>query len=107
MSNERKLLKLKERELELLKAELQKQRELPHLYSEKKLDGWAKDFIETDNKECYICGANQISKSSTLIRKCITWATESERWPKLWKTQPNLFWYDRIVTGKQIGRAHV
>lgn len=93
MDKERRLLKLKEKELELLKAEVQRRIELPHLYSEKKLYTWAKDFIETDNKECFICGANQISKSSTLIRKCVTWATEPERWPKLWKTQPNLFWY--------------
>jgi hypothetical protein len=93
MNNERRLLKLKERELELWKAEVQKQKDLPHLYSEKKLYKWALDFIETNHKECYICGANQISKSSTLIRKCITWATEPERWPALWKTQPNLFWY--------------
>jgi len=93
MSDERRLLKLKERELELLKEQVQRQHDLPHIYSEKKHYPWSKEFLECTNKEQYICGANQISKSSSLIRKCITWATEPSLWPTLWKTQPNLFWY--------------
>lgn len=47
-----------------------------------------------------LCAANQISKSSTLIRKAIEHSTNKDLWPKLWphiwpeqkKLQPQ-FWY--------------
>lgn len=41
-----------------------------------------------------LCAANQISKSSTQIRKCINWATNTELWKDLWPgMKPNQFWY--------------
>lgn len=40
-----------------------------------------------------LCAANQISKSSTQIRKCIHWATEQSLWPILWADTPDQFWY--------------
>lgn len=40
-----------------------------------------------------LCAANQISKSSTQIRKCINWATNQPLWGALWSTRPNQFWY--------------
>nr|NQU92258.1 hypothetical protein [Bacteroidota bacterium] len=50
-------------------------------------------FFETENKMAFVCAANQISKSSTQIRKAIHWATAVNLWPKLWKTAPRQFWY--------------
>jgi phage terminase large subunit-like protein len=68
------------------------QENLPHLYGYPWYK-WAKEFFESTNKQNFLCAANQISKSSTMIRKCIHWATDKSLWPKLWKTSPNQFWY--------------
>lgn len=65
---------------------------LPHLY-EKKWYQWAWDFFSSKNKMCLLCAANQISKSSTQIRKCIEWAGNPALWPELWKNRPRVFWY--------------
>lgn len=40
-----------------------------------------------------LCAANQISKSSTQIRKAIHWATCPDLWPTLWSHRPNQAWY--------------
>ena len=45
------------------------------------------------NETSLLCAANQISKSSTNIRKCIHWSTEKNLWPELWRTVPRNFWY--------------
>lgn len=66
---------------------------LPHLHSKFKWYKWARIFFDSTNKENFLCAANQISKSSTSIRKCIHWATAVEMWPHLWPQTPNLFWY--------------
>lgn len=65
---------------------------LPHRYG---MDwyAWAWDFYKSTNKMCLLCAANQISKSSTQIRKTIEWAGNTALWPKLWKTPPKQFWY--------------
>lgn len=91
-------------ELEFLKQKyellLEKKRiedGLPHLYSFKWYP-WAKQVFESTNKEIFLVAANQLSKSSTAIRKNIHWATSPDLWPKLWPhlikgNRPNLFWY--------------
>lgn len=98
MSNSEELFRKKYYELlEKQKQEKYKQ-ELPHLYSYK-FYKWAREFFESRNRMSLLFAANQISKSSTQIRKCIHWATATKLWPILWpKTiaagnQPNLFWY--------------
>ncbi len=65
---------------------------LPHRYG---MDWyqWAWDFYKCTNKMCLLCAANQISKSSTQMRKAIEWAGNPSLWPKLWKTPPKQFWY--------------
>lgn len=79
--------------VELLEAELQLKRNLPHLYGYPWYE-WAYDFFTSTNKMNFLCAANQISKSSTQIRKCIDWATSPDRWEKLWPgKKPNQFWY--------------
>lgn len=71
---------------------------LPHLHSFKWYE-WAYTFFQSRNRMNFLCAANQISKSSTQIRKAIHWATEDQLWPELWPEtyqaggKPNLFWY--------------
>lgn len=70
---------------------------LPHLYSFKWYK-WARQVFESKNKEVFLTAANQLSKSSTAIRKNIHWATEVKLWRDLWPglvahQKPNLFWY--------------
>lgn len=76
--------------LELKQAEMV--RDLPHLNAYPWYE-WAWEFFQSRNKINLLCAANQISKSSTQIRKCIEWATNSELWPTLWARRPNQFWY--------------
>ena len=86
-------LRLKQEELDLL---LQKQKvmDLPHLNA---FGGrwykWAREFFESRNRMNFLLAANQISKSSTQIRKAIDWATDTDKWPQLWSMPPNQFWY--------------
>lgn len=54
---------------------------------------WAKEFFDSTNKLNFLCAANQVSKSSTQIRKCIDWATNKQKWPLLWRKDPVQFWY--------------
>lgn len=86
------LLDAKLKKLELMEAERERKYSLPHLYG-MKFYPWARAFFESTNKECFISAGNQISKSSTQIRKAIHWATAVDLWPKLWKTTPRIFWY--------------
>lgn len=74
-------------------AEERRRDMLPHLYGYPWYE-WAYEFFESRNKTNLLCAANQISKSSTQIRKCIHWATEKSLWPELWPGKtPNQFWY--------------
>lgn len=66
---------------------------LPHLHGYP-FYRWAKLFFDSTNRYNFLCAANQISKSSTQIRKSIHWATEPKLWKKLWRrTRPFQFWY--------------
>ncbi len=80
------------RELELLKEKHKVMKELPHLYGWPWYE-WAWEFFNSTADVSLLCAANQISKSSTQIRKCIHWATDQSLWPKLWARKPNQFWY--------------
>lgn len=78
--------------LRLLEKKVSLQEGLPHLYGYKWYK-WAREFFESINYLCFMSKANQISGSSTQIRKIIDWATDQNKWPKLWKTRPLQFWY--------------
>ena len=80
-------LKLKEEKLKL-------QRNLPHIYGYK-FYPWAREYWNSTNKLNVLCAANQISKSSTLIRRDVYWATTPSLWPTLWPhlQHPRLFLY--------------
>ena len=78
---------------ELEKLELQEKLRvgLPFKYRWK-FYPWAREFFESRNRMTLLCAANQISKSSTQIRKAIEWATNPDLWPDLWATRPHQFW---------------
>lgn len=81
------------REIAETELRIQLREGLPFLYGWKWYP-WARKFFESKNKINLLCAANQISKSSTQIRKCIDWATNREKWPELWPGEtPNQFWY--------------
>lgn len=74
--------------------------ELPHLYGWKWYP-WAAAFRDSTNQINLLCAANQISKSSTQIRKVILWATDQDLWKTLWAKPPVQFWY-LYPTQKQV-----
>jgi len=72
-------------------------RGLPHLYGFPWY-GWARHIFESKNKEICCTAANQVSKSSTAIRKNIHLATSPNLWREFWPglrdwQKPGLFWY--------------
>lgn len=100
---------LKEEKLKRLeeKRRLQMQRQqlkdsLRHLYAMPWYK-WAWDFFTSKNRYNFLCAANQISKSSTQIRKAIHWATAVDLWPELWPSKPTQFWY--FYPDKGVGHA--
>lgn len=86
------LLDLKREQLELKEKQLKLRAGLPFLYGWKWYK-WAREFFDSTNKQNFLCAANQISKSSTQIRKCIDWATNKPKWKALWGRDPIQFWY--------------
>jgi hypothetical protein len=59
---------------------------------------WARRVYESKNKEVFLTAANQVSKSSTAIRKNIELATNPSLWKEYWPglrdgQKPGLFWY--------------
>lgn len=85
-------LRLKLEKQKLLERQLELKQGLPHLYGFKWYK-WAREFFESENHYNFLCAANQISKSSTQIRKAIHWSTETTIWPRLWRHNPLQFWY--------------
>lgn len=81
-----------EARIRLLEQQKSMEEGLPHLYGWPWYQ-WAWDFFTSTNRFNLLCAANQISKSSTQIRKCIHWATAVDLWPKLWRMKPTQFWY--------------
>jgi hypothetical protein len=86
------LIRLKNEELLLAEKRLLLEQELPHLYGWK-FYKWSRLFFDSKERETLLCAANQISKSSTQIRKSIHWSTETSLWPALWPRRPLQFWY--------------
>jgi hypothetical protein len=90
--NKMTLTQLKQKKLELSRQKLSLKEGLPHLHGFPWYT-WAREFFESTNETNLLCAANQISKSSTQIRKCIDWATDKSKWSKIWSTHPRQFWY--------------
>lgn len=99
------LLELKRRELELLKLRKKNEDQLPHLYFP--MYKWQRKIHESTNRVNLLTAANQIGKSSALIRRQIANATSPERWEKMYamKKPPAQFWYfypDSLTLEKEI-----
>ena len=79
---------------ELIHAAIrERENELPHLYGFP-FYKWSREFFESRKKMNFLCAANQISKSSTAIRKNIEWACNKNLWPLLWPNrEPKQFFY--------------
>ena len=92
MSEGQGLLAIKQKQFQLLQERKRMQLLLPHIYGWNWYS-WADIFFKSTNRVNLLCAANQISKSSTQIRKCLDWATTPAKWPKLWSTTPRQFWY--------------
>lgn len=88
----KKLLQLEKEKLMLLEKEKSLRDGLPHIYGFPWYK-WAWEFHESTNRYNFLTAANQVSKSSTQIRKCINWSTDQKKWPELWSQRPNQFWY--------------
>jgi hypothetical protein len=73
--------------LEKLQLEKKRKSELPHIYGYKWYK-WAWKFYDSDNKICLLVAGNQLSKTSTQIRKAIRWATSVDEWRNWW---PHLY----------------
>lgn len=83
----------KQKQIEELEAEIRFKESLPHIWGRPHYS-WSREFMEYRGAEAFLCAANQLGKSSILIRTCIEWATNKDRWPELWPgKEPNLFWY--------------
>lgn len=89
-------LQAKLKEIKELEALLEMKNGLPHLFGWPWYE-WAKKVFDSKNREIFLVSANQVSKSSTAIRKNIHLATEDKEWKKFWPNLmggcPNLFWY--------------
>lgn len=86
-----------ERELKELEELVRFKEGLPHLLGQK-FYPWARRVWDSNNREIFVCSANQVGKSSIAIRKNIRLATDPSLWPKFWPNlpqgnKPNLFWY--------------
>lgn len=81
-----------DKSIQELELELKLREELPHKFGWP-FYKWAWEFYNSTNQICLMTAGNQLSKSSTQIRKVIEWATNKELWPKLWKTNPRNFVY--------------
>lgn len=100
---ERKIYQLKLQKLEQLKADIALQQGLPHIYGWPWYK-WAWEIYNSKNREIFLTSANQVSKSSTAIRKNIMLATSPEKWKEFWPGlreghAPSLFWYVMPTTG--------
>lgn len=100
------LLQLKTRELQLLKQKKNLEEKLPHIYFP--MYAWQREINESKNRVNLLTAANQIGKSSALIRRQIANATDPTRWEKIFgltERPPSQFWYfypDSLTLEKEI-----
>jgi phage terminase large subunit-like protein len=100
---DKKIYELKLKKLDQLKAEIELQQGLPHIYGWPWYR-WAWEIYNSKNREIFLTSANQVSKSSTAIRKNIMLATSKDKWKEFWPGLrpgyvPSLFWYIMPTTG--------
>lgn len=91
-------------ELRLLEAKQELHDSLPHLHGFP-FYKWSREFFESRNFYNLLCAGNQISKSSTQIRKATHWSTAVALWSSLWRTKPLMFWY--LYPSKEVATIEV
>ncbi len=101
----RKKYELQRKKKEVLERKARYEAKLPHIYFP--LYEWQKQLIDSNNRVNLLTAANQIGKSSALIRRLITNATDKRRWMELWGegVVPRQLWYfypDTITLEKEI-----
>lgn len=82
----------KQRKLELLRQQRALQEGLPHLYGFD-LYPYQRDFLKQTKEWVFLCAANQIGKTTTMLLFLVDRATNQPLWKKLWKKKPDLFVY--------------
>lgn len=87
------LLQLKRKELEKIKKQKELESILPHLYVP--MYAWQRKIHESTNRVNLLTAANQIGKSSSLIRRAVANCTDQKRWERMWgkNVKPRQFWY--------------
>jgi hypothetical protein len=80
---EQELIKLKLEKLSALENQEKERNRRPYLFAQK-FYPWQKEFFECQDKIQVVTAANQVGKSSTMIKKTIEWATNEDLWPVLW-----------------------
>jgi len=81
--DEEQLLRLKLDKLKHLEAYAKEAARRPHILSQK-FYPWQREFFECQDHVQVLTAANQVGKSSTMIKKNIEWATNEDLWPELW-----------------------
>lgn len=99
------LLQLRRKELELLRKKQEMEEVLPHLYVP--MYPWQREIHDSTNRVNLLTAANQIGKSSCLIRRIIANSTDPLRWERMWghKVKPKQFWYfypDGLTVEKEV-----
>lgn len=99
------LLQLRRKELELLQKRKEAEEILPHLYIP--MYPWQRELHDSLNRVNLLTAANQIGKSSCLIRRIIANSTDPHRWERLWgpRVKPKQFWYfypDGLTVEKEV-----
>lgn len=101
----RKLLEIKRREFEILKKKKELEAVLPHLYVP--MYPWQRKMHESTSRVNLLTAANQVGKSSCLIRRMIANCTDRSRWARMWGADatPRQFWYfypDGLIIDKEV-----
>lgn len=112
LKSKQKLLELERKRLAIVRERAKLEGILPHKYVP--MYAWQREVYESKEKINLLTAANQVGKSSVLIRRSIANCTEPERWQKIFglsaDKRPRQFWYfypdkatlEREVTTKWI-----
>ena len=88
MSKKDELLSLKLQKLKALEREKEERELLPHLHMHK-FYPWSRElFDDWENRTQVLVAANQLGKSSSIIKKLIDLAISPDKWKELWPDLP-------------------
>lgn len=81
-----------EKRLEILREKKRIREGLPHLYGFD-LYPYQKEFIEQTFEWSFLCCANQLGKTTAMLIKLVTLATDQKLWKKCWVDRPKTLIY--------------